>query len=351
MMLIQKAQSLGLQNFVLGENSHSPASLVAPHFFKGYPNQPQDLQSFCRQLNVLTFESEFHDAQFLRKNVDSQSLFIYPSLNALQLIQDRKTQKESFKKAQLPTSPFLWTGNEQEIQAFFRQQKGLVAKKRWNGYDGYGTYILKNEKKLNDFLLEHSSQLENFIFEKLISFEFEMAVQVARSRSGQISFFPFVKTVQKDNKCFLVSGPEKSDEKMKKQIAKFLNQISYVGVAGFEFFKTRSGLIVNEMAPRVHNTGHHTLDSCTVDQFTMHWLCATQDQLPQVQIKARAFAMLNLIGKGTHEVQIPPRKNGTLFWYGKTNRPGRKLGHINFVGNERKDLEKKALQELKRWKL
>ncbi len=354
MMLVQRAQLMGLHPKHLTASLTDPASLVSPNSVLGDPKNETQLKSFIQELNVLTFESEFYDAAYLKKHLANFKGQIFPNLDCLQLLQDRNTQKTALVNSKLETSPFIQTSHKTEIKAFFKKMGSLVAKKRWNGYDGYGTFILRDEKQLEDFLSNSDHDLEHFIFEKLIKFEYEAAVQVARSKSGHVVFFPFVKTTQKDNKCFLVEGPEKETAEMKrlkKLIQKFLSKIDYVGVIGFEFFKTKSGLIINEVAPRVHNTGHHTLDSCTVDQFTMHLLCALQDKLPAVELKSKAFVMLNLIGTSTHEVQIPDRRQGNLFWYGKSNREGRKLGHINFTGENKKALVYKAFQELKIWKL
>ncbi len=354
MMLVQQAQSLGLYPKHLTLSLTDPASLVSPNAVLGDPKNEIQLKSFLENLNLLTFESEFFDAAYLKNHLANFKGKVFPSLYCLQLLQDRKTQKEALVKNKLSTSPFIQTLEKNDVKALFKKMGPLVAKKRWNGYDGYGTFLLRNEKQLEDFFNTSELNLEHFIFEKLIKFEYEAAVQVARSKAGHVVFFPFVKTIQKDNKCFLVEGPEKETAEMKrlkKQIQTFLNKIDYVGVIGFEFFKTKAGLMINEVAPRVHNTGHHSLDSCTVDQFTMHWLCALQDKLPAVELKSKAFVMLNLIGTSTKEVPIPDRKQGNLFWYGKSNREGRKLGHINFTGENKKALVHKAFQELKIWKL
>jgi 5-(carboxyamino)imidazole ribonucleotide synthase len=351
LMLVQKAQALGLDPSVFSENDQDCATRVTPHVFRGNSKSSKDLENFAKTVTSLTFESEFHEARVLKKVFKKSSIQIFPSLGNLEILQDRKSQKEQFEKFKIPTSPFLVSRETPEILFFFKAHGRLVAKKRTHGYDGYGTFFLNTEKEVQKFCQTHRDQLDSFLFEKMIPFKFEVAVQAARSRSGDIVFFPFVQTQQKDKKCFLVTGPEKPDLKIQKFIRRFLSGLDYVGVAGFEFFKTRQGLILNEIAPRVHNTGHHTMESCDVDQFTLHWLCAFQDRLPQPQLKVKSFAMLNLIGTGNHEVVIPPRQGGHLHWYGKSNRAGRKLGHITWTGPERRYLVEIARQELRRWNL
>ncbi len=351
MMLLQKAQALGLDPSFLTLSPADPACRVSNQFKQGDPKKAADLKAFTKDLDLITFESEFFDAADLKKELQSFKGQVFPNLEALDLLQDRKSQKNSFKNNNLKTSPFLCTSDHNEIKSFFKTQGSLVAKTRRNGYDGYGTTLLRTSAVLENFL--QKNKVDEFIFEKLIQFDYEVALQVARSRAGDVVFFPFVKTIQNDNKCFLVEGPEKETAtflSLKKSIKKYLKNINYVGVVGFEFFKVKNSLILNEVAPRVHNTGHHTLDSCNVDQFTMHWLCALQDQLPEVELKSQSFVMLNLIGQSDSDVIRPDRHTGSLFWYGKSNRKGRKLGHINFVGSKKKALINKALIELKKWK-
>ena len=299
--------------------------------------------------HVLTFESEFFNPDELA--LHCQNLEVFPSLQNLKLLQDRLTQKESLLKSQLKTSPFKHFQHTEDVVHYFQANGPLVAKKRLGGYDGYGTFILKSQTTLEHFLQDPKINIQEFIFEKFIPFDREVALQVARSRNGDIQFFPLVETQQKDNKCFLVIGPLKCPTSLQSKIKKWLNKINYVGVMGIEFFQKGSDLIINEVAPRVHNTGHHTLDSCSVDQFTMHWLCALQDKLPRIEIKTSAFAMLNLIGKSHDEVQFPKVIDGHLYWYKKSNRPGRKLGHINWTGKSKKALVKRALKHLKSWYL
>lgn len=350
-MLNLQAQKMGFKPQVLCPRGEEPAADTNPQWQKGEPHNAQDLEKFSKKLSLLTFESEFYEPQKLEAGLTQFQGSIFPSLKVLQLLQDRLTQKQSLVDHKLPTSPFVQSTNPKVILQFFNLEKALVAKQRRYGYDGYGTFILKTKSDLEKFLEEKAATLQDFIFEKFIPFQSEMAVQVARSRAGDIQFFPFVTTIQKDNKCFLVVGPEKPNLDLQKKISKWLHKIDYVGVIGVEFFKTSKGLIINEIAPRVHNTGHHTLDSCTVDQFTMHWLCGIQDKLPKVELKSKAFVMLNLLGESDDGVVFPSQIEGSLYWYRKSNRKGRKLGHINFTGSDKKALMKQALKHLKTWKL
>lgn len=300
--------------------------------------------------DIITFESEFFSASELESKIQNQSQ-VFPSLECLGLLQDRKYQKASLLEADLDTSPFWLADTAEDLQLLLNQQKSFVAKKRMGGYDGFGTFMINNKSDLQKFLLNFEKNLDQFIFEKKIKFQQERALQVARSYSGDIQFFPMVETVQQDNKCFYVTGPLSTPLKLKSKISKWLDSIDYVGVMGIEFFFTNQKYLINEIAPRVHNTGHHTLDSCNVDQFTMHWLCLLSKKLPKVEIRTPQFIMLNLIGKSENPVQFPKYFDGSLYWYQKSNRKGRKLGHINWLGKNKKALVNRALKYLKAWKL
>lgn len=350
-MLALKSQSLGLRTSILCPSSEEPAAQVNPNWMKGDPNQVPDLEGFAKSQDLMTFESEFYEGENLQQGLRHFKGLLFPRLQVLTTLQDRLSQKESLTQARLSTSPFLSSTSPLEIQNFLRKHQALVAKQRRHGYDGYGTFVLKTEKELAAFLNAHEGELTKFIFEKWIPFQKELAFQVARSRAGDLQFFPLVETIQKDKKCFYVVGPEKPPQAVMAKIGKWLDRLNYVGVMGVEFFKTGNELMINEIAPRVHNTGHHTLDSCTVDQFTMHWLCALQDELPRPELKVPAFVMLNLLGESDRPVQFPEQIEGSLYWYRKSNRAGRKLGHINWVGKSKRALVHKALSHLKDWKL
>ncbi len=315
------------------------------------PLSNANLIEHAKQSDAITFESELYDADQLKQKLKQNSKDCFPSLDCLALLQDRKSQKQSLIQCQLPTSPFWMIDSADQLLELIKDQKSLVAKKRQGGYDGYGTFILKSLSDVKKFVTENSNLLSEFIFEKFIPFEEERALQVARSRSGHIQFFPMVLTVQKDKKCFYVVGPLSTPKELTSKISHWLDHIDYVGVMGIEFFYLKGKYLINEVAPRVHNSGHHTLDSCHVDQFTMHWLCRFQDQLPKVELKAPAFVMLNLVGKSLKPVVFPKILDGCLYWYKKSNRLGRKLGHINWVGKNKKALLKRALLNLKSWKL
>jgi 5-(carboxyamino)imidazole ribonucleotide synthase len=222
-----------------------------------------------------------------------------------------------------------------------------------------------------------TTEHKHSIAEEFIPFRRELAVILARSRSGDIVQLPVVETYQENSKCLWVKGPIKEDKVLKALISKFkklMKTIDYTGVLAFELFDTKTGYLVNELAPRVHNSGHYSQDAVDIDQFALHLQCILGMKLAQPRLRTKSFAMWNLLGKpdqmtsgssnssseeksedrpmggsiqkfgkkpkgGTHRNSATIEQNlnipiGRLHWYGKEkSRPGRKLGHINVVSN------------------
>ena len=188
------------------------------------------------------------------------------------------------------------------------------------------------------------------IVEPFVGFKSEKSLIFARNTGGQTSVLPMIQSVQKNNQCDYVVGPvsHPAEKKLKLQIINFLNRINYVGTIAFELFELGSKLVINEVAPRVHNTGHFSQDALTIDQFELHLRCILGLSLPENTAKAEAFVMVNLLGQSTRIPFIKKFPTGSFHWYNKDeNRPRRKLGHINYVGTNKKELLKKAIQERK----
>lgn len=349
-MLCTQGQKLGLQVHVLSKNNNDPAALVTPHWHKGDISDKRALNQFCKQMDILTFESEFADTSLLKKF----NRKFKPSLKNISMLQDRLSQKNSLIDNKLPTSTFIQTKNQTDLIQFYNTHKSFVAKKRMFGYDGYGTFIIKTKKELQLFLKNNANNLSSFIIEKFIPFNKELSLVCSRSKSGDIQFFPLVESFQKEAKCFWVKGPvaNKKVNSLKTKVKTYLNSINYQGVIAFELFESKNGLLINEVAPRVHNTGHHSLDSCHLDQFSAHLYCLLGLQLPKISPKTKGFAMVNLIGSSTRPAQLYTCKASRLHWYlKKDNRSGRKMGHINTCADSADKALKLALKDLKGFKI
>ncbi len=354
-MLVLKGHDLGLQMHILSENESDPAAQVTKNWHKGSLNNKQNLISFLKKVDVATFESEFLDAKLLQEVCREKQFQIYPRPHMMARLQDRLVQKQILNKYSVATSAFLEWNDKitwQELANF--SKTGVVFKARRFGYDGYSTYIVKNSAEYKKFCLTAKENPHGFIAEPFIKFKKEMSLICARNEKGQFINFPLCESYQKDARCFWVKGPVKHslEKKIVRSSHRFLNSINYVGVMGIELFDCGKEVLVNELAPRVHNTGHHSLDSMNCDQFTYHLLCLISADLPKPELIAPGFAMVNLLGEKSKNPSWSIPNNAQVYWYGKgENRPGRKMGHINSIAKSPKDALNHALKALKEFSL
>lgn len=345
-MLCLKGHEMGLKMFVLSESREDPAAQVTSHWCQGSPYKKKDLRSFLSLVNLASFESEFLDADQLGRLQKELRTPIFPDPSIMAKLQDRFEQKKLLQKAGLPVSPFWLCHNKEEGRNFCKNKKdqAFVFKKRRSGYDGYGTFIFppstlslplwKKYKKI-DSLFSLTSQ--GFIVEDFVSFKRELALSVVRNRAGQVVFLPLVESYQEKACCLWVKGPVQHPKlsRLKNKIRKFLHQIRYQGIMAFELFDMGSRLLVNEIAPRVHNSAHYSLNALTEDQFTFHLKASLNLTLEKSRLLQPGFAMLNLLGNGRKNFSWNfPLEGISWHWYGKSeNRRGRKMGHMNALGS------------------
>lgn len=353
-MLALKGADLGLEIHILSEKESDPAAQVVKHWHKGSPQDAKVLESFFKAVELVTFESEFYSGDLLSKISAQTKVPVSPEPRVMRMLQDRLTQKESLIENHILTADFIVIHNKDDLKnasEFFRNK--FIIKKRTGGYDGNGTFVVKNQKDLHNILEKISIAGNEYIAEAYVAFKRELAVIMARNAHGDIIHFPLVQTKQTENRCDWVVGPEKHPKfnSLIRDLAVYIDSIKYVGVIAFELFDTGQNLLVNEIAPRVHNSGHYSLNAMTTDQFTQHWLAVLGFDFFESKMLSKAFAMTNLVGTSSNQALFPKKLEGTLCWYGKLeNRPGRKMGHLNYTGTNSKSLLKIALRERKKIK-
>jgi 5-(carboxyamino)imidazole ribonucleotide synthase len=345
-MLALSAHPLGLRTKILTPNASDPAAQVVGSTLLGSLSDQADLRKFMGDLTALTFESEFVDIEKVAATLP-KSVYVFPSLKSIEQIQDRLTQKRLLDRFKVPTSPWVPVETKKDlVSAYEKFENGFVLKQRRFGYDGYGTFVIKGEP--NPLILQRSSY--GFIAEKFVDFKRELAISLARSRKGEILTLPLVESVQVNSRCFSVCGPirHKGLKGVLNGVTRMMNDLDYVGILAVEMFDTPSGLLVNELAPRVHNSAHYSQDALTCSQFEYHLRAGLDLPLPKVELKDGGFAMVNLLGDGKRQPKLSyAAGKGQLHWYGKTeNRPGRKLGHINVLDQT----PKKALEKALKWR-
>jgi phosphoribosylaminoimidazole carboxylase PurK protein len=338
---------------VFSENPQDPAQQVTSWNHIGSLKNREQLENFLKNVDVATFESEFLDGSLLQQAQQSTQTPIYPSVSTMELLQDRLTQKQNLDIYKIPTAAWRVANTIDEAkQAVKDLSLPLVFKKRRFGYDGYGTFVIKNQTQLDAFVAEHFPSPVGFIAEQWIPFRRELACVFARNRAGEIDHYPLVESLQKDSRCFWVKGPVSHTKfsALARQFKVFLKKMNYVGVIGVELFETKKGLLINELAPRVHNSAHYTMNAFSISQFELHLRALLNQSVKIPAASAKGFAMVNLLGG--HKTQTTDwvlDPNVQLHWYGKAeSRPGRKMGHINAQGTTPNQALKQALKSLKR---
>jgi len=349
-MLALSAHPLGVQLGVLTEHATDPAAQVTSHAQIGSLKDPEALKLFLRGHSAITFESEFVDTDLVQRTLPAQT-YVFPNLAAIAQIQDRLTQKQLLDQFKVPTSDWMAVTTPADLrEAEQKWPKGFVLKQRRNGYDGYGTFVYKNGKGLDADLMRSP---HGFIAERWIPFRRELAVLFVRSRNGEFLTLPLVETHQVNSRCLSVHGPVRHPQlkNLAAKARKLMNQLDYVGLLAFELFDDGKLILVNELAPRVHNSGHYSLDALTCSQFEYHVRAGLGLPLPPVRLRSPGFAMVNLLGEGAH-VKLSYKAIGQIHWYGKQeNRMGRKMGHITVLDRNPRQALARALKWRKDFQL
>lgn len=340
----------GVTIWVQTPNEDDPAVSVAEGVILAPIACVEATARLAQHCDVITFENEFVELEGL-KSLASQGICFYPRLESLAPLLDKYQQRTFFASLGLPLPHFKAYEKPEDFQDF---SFPLVLKARRHGYDGQGTVIVESFSQLRKALTTFKDT--PLLIEEYIPFERELAVIAARGLTGEIKIYPVVQTYQSQQICRWVLAPALLEESKVIQInhiaEKILLELDYVGVLGIEFFLTREGeVIVNEVAPRTHNSGHYTIVGCRTSQFAMQLQAITGKSLGETKLKSDGVLMINLLGYkwGREEYSSQRREieelGGVIHWYGKSkSRPGRKLGHVTFLltADSRESLDAQA---------
>ncbi|MBE9161383.1 5-(carboxyamino)imidazole ribonucleotide synthase [Tychonema sp. LEGE 06208] len=336
-MMGDAASALGIELVVQTPNATDPAVSVAAGAVLAAIDDVNATAQLATGCDVITFENEFVDLDGLR-SLEQQGVLFQPSLSSLSPLLDKYVQRCYLKGLGLPT-PRFWTwdcGADLPIDFPF------VVKVRRHGYDGQGTFIVKDRESFESISAKLKGQ--SLLVEEYVPFDRELAVIAARSPAGEIAIYPIVETQQQNQVCRVVIAPADISLDLKAEagaIARtLLNSLEAVGVFGIELFLTADNkLLVNEIAPRTHNSGHFTIDACETSQFEQHLRAVCQLPLGNCDLKCAGAVMVNLLGYESAESdyvekrkQLAQISGAFVHWYGKKlSRPGRKLGHVTVV--------------------
>ena len=239
-MLALKARQMGFETIVMCAKLNEPAASVASEVILGNLKSEKDLKKIITRSDVITFESEFIPSAILRKSLKGmRGKKIYPSLDCLGGLQDRLRQKEWLCDYEIPTLDHVKINSKEDmLLAFNAFDHKIVFKRRFGGYDGNGTYVIKTKMDLEQFKLHFKGEESQFIIEPFRIFKSEKSLLFARNIQGEMVVLPMITSVQKNNQCDYVMGPttHPQQHQLTEKIKHFLNQIGYVGVIAFELF-------------------------------------------------------------------------------------------------------------------
>ena len=332
-MLSVAAARLGFRTHIFEPGTNPPAGHVADHVTTAAYEDEAALRAFGEAVDVITYEFE---------NVPTSALDllgalapIHPGREALRISQDRITEKDFLNGLGLSVAPYAAVDDATSMQAAI-EQVGVpsILKTRRFGYDGKGQARLMSATDANKVLADMAGAPS--VLEGFIDFSCEISVIAARSPSGEVACYDPGENVHEGGILRKTTVPANVKSALRMDAVllagRILNELDYVGVMGVELFVTQAGLIVNEIAPRVHNSGHWTQNGCTVDQFEQHIRAIAGWPLGNGQ-RHSDVVMENLIGDDMDRVPtLATQAETALHLYGKADvKAGRKMGHVNIV--------------------
>ncbi len=349
MMITEAAQNLEEVSkiIVLDPTENCPAAKVGAEQIVADFKDEDAIKKLSELSDIITYEIESGNSDVLKKLETHTE--INPSPDTLRIIQDKLLQKQFLKENDIAVAEFVKIENKNElIDVIDKMGLPVLLKTRRDAYDGRGNYKINSKSEIDDALDLFTGK--TLMIEKIVKFEKEVSVIAARNTKGEIATYPVVENIHENNILRTTIAPGRVSEKVKKQAEKIAEKTMEVlhgaGVFGIEMFVTHDDeILINEIAPRVHNSGHHTLQSCDTSQFEQHLRAILGMELGNSSIKSPTI-MYNILGpktfKGEYNVLFKKQDNVYLKMYGKLeSKPQRKIGHINIV-----DIENRGMDEL-----
>ena len=351
LMLTEAAKNRGLEVCVQTKSASDPAAFKADYVIEADPLQTNGNKSLINECEKIIFENEWIKIDKLNL-IDTKNIFI-PSLDAIKPLVDRISQKKLIDSINIPSPKWISIKDlkrlsEEEIKNW---SFPLMAKSNKGGYDGKGNKKINTKEELDYFLNENDS--DEWLIEEWIDFENELALVGSRDHNGEIRVFPMVETFQSNHVCDWVLSPASTDYDLNlfalNIFSSIVNQLNYVGVLGIEFFYGVNGLLINEIAPRTHNSAHFSIEACSSSQFDQYVCISSGITPPEIKMNCEGAIMINLLGLKKDfptsieaRIKMLSKINGSnLHLYGKSQEtPGRKMAHITFLLNGKTHLER-----------
>ena len=359
MMLTEAAKNMPLdisKVIVLDPTKNCPAAKVGAEQIIADFKDESSIRELAERSDIITYEIESGNSAVLKKL--ESTCEINPSPETLSIIQDKLTQKKFLNKNNIPVAKFTEISSSDELQAKIDEFGfPVLLKTRKDAYDGRGNFKINSKEQISIALKAFEGK--SLMVEEFIDFKMEVSVIAARSTTGEIKTFPVVENIHEDNILKMTIAPARIDDeisKMAEEIAyKTMEVLHGAGVFGIEMFVTNNNqLLINEIAPRVHNSGHHTLQSSKTSQFEQHLRAILGMELGSTEL-LHSTIMYNILGPksftGKYKKPSLTITNSFLKMYGKLeSKPKRKIGHVNLVDVDNLGMENllQTLTDLKK---
>jgi 5-(carboxyamino)imidazole ribonucleotide synthase len=348
-MLIQEAINYNLTTLVLDPDTDAPCKHIANYFECGSITDFDTVYNFGKKADIITIEIEKVNIEALEQ-LEKEGKQVFPQSRVIRLIQDKGVQKQFFKENNIPTAPFQLVNTKEDMRNS-NFPFPYMLKQRKDGYDGKGVM------KINNFAEIERAFDAPCLIEELVDFEKEIAVIVARNPKGESKTFPMVEmefSPEANLVEFLISPstyPDSIQQRAESIAVNIANSLNITGILAVEMFVTRNGdILVNELAPRPHNSGHHTIEGNYVSQFAQHLRAIFNLPLGDTRSISNAV-MINLLGEKDHDgvakykglEKVMAVDGVYIHLYGKKyTKPFRKMGHITIVDQNRETAIEKA---------
>jgi 5-(carboxyamino)imidazole ribonucleotide synthase len=357
MMLAREAKRMGYKVLTLDPTGDCPCAQICDGQIIADFDDKKKVYALAKKSDVLTYEFENVPSAIISL-LEESGFDVFPSSSVLHITQDRIKEKQFLRSIGVPTADFAFIENHDDFKKA-ASAIGLpsIIKTTTGGYDGKGQYVLKNKKDL--LKIDGSFFHRNWIWERFVPFLKEISVICSRSIDGSTAAFPVPENIHRNNILYMSIIPARIPEKIEKKAIEIAKKVAcnlgYVGVIGVEMFYTKEGeVLVNEVAPRVHNSGHYTIEACSTSQFEEHirMICG----LPHGSTRLLSPAvMVNIIGDDASNkksvlrgidraLRIP---GVSIHMYGKKDvKPGRKMGHMTILDDSTEACIRKAKEAI-----
>ena len=353
MLLIEAGKKRNVDVVVQTAAKTDPAAKKTNQLVLHDPTNPVGTKLLAEKTRLITFENEWVDISSLL-SLENNGVSFVPRLQSIRPLINKITQRELLNSLDIPCPDWLAIPLKKSTEIDLPADWGfpLMAKAAKGGYDGKGTKIIKNLKQLQEFLsVEREGQ---WMLEKWISFDKELSIVSSRDSKGIVRSLPIVETYQSKQVCDWVLAPadinHDVDLMVRNIAASLLAELQYVGVIAIEFFYGSEGLLVNEIAPRTHNSGHFSIDACSSSQFDQQICITSGIDVPMPEMLVNGALMANLLGlQSNYPTSLTQRLDNlrgipglNVHWYEKEEeKKGRKLGHVTYLLNNKDALSRK----------